>query len=413
MLKYKFITVGFVVIIVSLILYAVFSDVDSDVPNYRLAIVSRGPIAKTISASGTMKAIVTVDVGAQVSGLIKVLHADFNSEVEAGQVIARIDSAAFEAILSQAQAELAVVRANVAIQEASLKERQAELVGYRAMLSKEKKELVRKRSLLSRKSISSSEVDTALANSEQASAQVRAGLARVTKQKAQIELAHAQVLQEVAVVQQRKLDLEYTYIRSPVNGIVISRNVDIGQTIAASLQAPVLFQIAQDLAHMEVNINVDEADIGWVQVGQKVTFTVDSFPNRIFKGFVHQVRKAGQVVSNVVSYTVVANVDNVDHSLLPGMTANVNIIVSDRSSALKVPNGALRLRLSDDNGMSPLTGSSWVWVMNDSGRPRRVALVSGVSDGIDSEIVSGELKQGQKVIIGIAALASLESKQRQ
>ena len=411
--KYQFISAGLVISIASLILYLVFSDADSDAPRYRLAIVSRGPIAKTVSASGTLKAIVTVDVGTQVSGLIKVLHADFNSEVEAGQVIARIDSASFEVMLSQAQAELAVVRASVAIQEATLDERQAELAGYRAVLSKEKKELARKRSLLSRKLISSSEIDAVQANSEQASAQVRAGLAGVAKQKAQIELAHAQVLQEIAVVQQRKLDLEYTYIRSPVNGVVISRNVDIGQTIAASLKAPVLFQIAQDLTHMEVNINVDEADIGWVQVGQKVTFTVDSFPNRIFKGFVHQVRKAGQVVSNVVSYTVVANVDNADHSLLPGMTANVNIIVSDRNSALKIPNGALRLRLSDDKGMSPLTGSSWVWVMNNSDQPRRIPVVSGVSDGIDSEIVSGELKQGQKVIIGIAALASLESKQQQ
>ena len=411
--KYQFISAGLVISIASLILYLVFSDADSDAPRYRLAIVSRGPIAKTVSASGTLKAIVTVDVGTQVSGLIKVLHADFNSEVEAGQVIARIDSALFEVMLRQAQAELAVVRASVAIQEATLDERQAELAGYRAVLSKEKKELARKRSLLSRKLISSSEIDAVQANSEQASAQVRAGLAGVAKQKAQIELAHAQVLQEIAVVQQRKLDLEYTYIRSPVNGVVISRNVDIGQTIAASLKAPVLFQIAQDLTHMEVNINVDEADIGWVQVGQKVTFTVDSFPNRIFKGFVHQVRKAGQVVSNVVSYTVVANVDNADHSLLPGMTANVNIIVSDRNSALKIPNGALRLRLSDDKGMSPLTGSSWVWVMNNSDQPRRIPVVSGVSDGIDSEIVSGELKQGQKVIIGIAALASLESKQQQ
>jgi HlyD family secretion protein len=411
--KYQFITAGLVISIASLILYVFFSDADSDAPRYRMAIVSRGPIAKTVSASGTLKAIVTVEVGTQVSGLIKVLHADFNSEVEAGQVIARIDSALFEVMLSQAQAELAVVRASVAIQEATLNERQAELAGYRAVLSKEKKELARKRSLLSQKFVSSSEIDAAQANSEQAGAQVRAGLAGIAKQKAQIELAHAQVLKETAVVQQRKLDLEYTYIRSPVNGVVISRNVDIGQTIAASLKAPVLFQIAQDLTHMEVNINVDEADIGWVQVGQKVTFTVDSFPNRIFKGFVHQVRKAGEVVSNVVSYTVVANVDNADHSLLPGMTANVNIIVSDRNSALKIPNGALRLRLSDDKGMSPLTGSSWVWVMNDSGQPKRIPVVSGVSDGIDSEIVSGELKQGQKVIIGIAALASLESKQLQ
>jgi HlyD family secretion protein len=404
-LKFLFITAGFAAVIAALLIYGGFSGGDSDSPSYRLATVSRGSINSTVSASGTLKAVVTVDVGTQVSGLIKTLHADFNSKVEAGQVIARIDSAPFEAMLNQAKAELSMARGSVTMQEASLEEEKANLAGYRSALIEAKEELDRKRSLLSRNAVSSSAVNTALANYEQANAQVSAGLARLAKQRAQIEINRSQVLQETAVVQQKQLDLDYTYIRSPVNGVVISRNVDAGQTVAASLQAPVLFQIAQDLTRMEVNISVDEADIGRVHVSQKITFSVDTFPERIFEGRVHQIRKAGQEVSNVVTYTVVASADNLDHSLLPGMTANVTIIVSDRSAALKVPNGALRLRLSDQND-ARLASGSWVWVMDNSSRPQRVPVVSGISDGKNSEIVSGELKEGQKVIIGIAAPAS-------
>ena len=396
---------GFAAVITAVILYDGFSGANSNAPRYRLAAVSRGPIAGTVSASGKLQAVVTVDVGTQVSGMIKTLHADFNDKVEAGQVIARIDSAPFEASLSQAEAELAVAHASVAMQEASLQELEAELDGSRAALTEAKEDLRRRRSLLSRGVASSSTVDTALAKKEQASARVNAGLARMTKQKAQIDLARAQALQRTAVVQQRQLDLEYTYIRSPVNGVVISRNVDAGQTVAASLQTPVLFWIAQDLARMEVSISVDEADIGRVQVGQKVTFTVDSYPDRTFEGRVHQVRKAGQEIASVVTYTVVATADNIDHLLLPGMTANVTIIISEHGGALKIPNAAFFYRPWDASEMKTRSDSR-IWVLEDSSKPRPVAVVYGITDGNESEIISGDLKEGQQVITGVIALPS-------
>jgi HlyD family secretion protein len=210
------------------------------------------------------------------------------------------------------------------------------------------------------------------------------------------------VQQARAEVQQRQLDLDYTKIHSPVDGVVISRNVDAGQTVAASLQAPILFRIAEDLRRMEVNISVDEADIGKIREGQTVYFAVDSFLERVFEGRVHQIRKLGLNLSNVVTYAVVATVDNAEGRLLPGMTANVTIIVSQRDDALQVPQAALRLRLpgrSDDEGQG-----SWVWVFDEgeAGLPRREEVKTGIADGNSVEILAGDLSSGQPVIIGLA-----------
>jgi HlyD family secretion protein len=375
---------------------------------FRLEPVTRGSITKSVLASGTLKAVVTVDIGTQVSGMIKSLSADFNSEVKTGQVIARIDSAPFEARLTQAEAELAVARAQVTIQNALLAELEANLVGHRAVLVEAQKELARKRKLHTRGGIPESSVDTAQSTHEQSEATVKAGQAQLARQRAQIELAQAQVMQKTSVLQQRQLDLEYTFIRSSVDGVVISRNVDAGQTVAASLQTPVLFRIAQDLSQMEVYISVDEADIGWVEVGQKALFTVDSFPSRSFQGHVHQIRKVGRELSNVVTYTVVATAENRDQSLLPGMTANVNIIVNEDSDVIKVPNSALYFSPPDSVG-APLLSGSHVWVVGDSGKPRPVPIVLGISDGIDSEIVGGELQEGDKIINATAPQLSAES----
>lgn len=321
-----------------------FGGGDAAGPKYRLAAVERGAIAATVSASGTLSAVVTVDVGSQVSGLIKTLSADFNSEVTAGQTIARIDPASFEAKVSQAGAELAVAKANVSMQRATLGELQADIGGYRAASAEAKAELGRKRALFKRRVVASSAVDKALALHAQAAAKVGAGRAKLAKQKAQIDHARAQVMEKEAVLKQRQLDLDHTFIRSPVDGVVINRNVDAGQTVAASLQAPVLFTIAQDLTRMQVEVSVDEADIGRIRVGQAVAFTVDSFPGRNFHGKVHQIRKAGKEVSNVVTYTVVVTADNADQRLLPGMTANVTVIVGRRRDVLKVANAALRFQ---------------------------------------------------------------------
>lgn len=368
---------------------------------YRVAAITRGPLVNTISASGSLQAVVTVDVGTQVSGMIKTLHVDFNSRVEAGQVIAEIDSAPFEIRLSQAQAELAVAQARVAMEESSLQGLQAELKGLRATLTEAEADLQRKRSLQSDGSIvASSVVGAALVHREQASARLKSGLAGLAQQKAHIELTRAEAQQKSAAVRQRQLDLDYTYIRSPINGVVISRNVDAGQTVAASLQTPVLFWIAQDLADMEVSISVDEADIGNIRVGQRIYFSVDAYPGKSFEGRVHQIRKAGQEVSHVVSYTVIATADNTEQSLLPGMTANVTVVVDELENVLKIHNAAFFFRPWSPQEMRRRSDSR-VWVLDDAGEPKPVAIQYGVTDGSVSEVVNGDLTEGQNVIIGV------------
>jgi len=339
---------------------------------YRLAKVERGPIISTVSSTGTLAPVTTVQVGSQVSGQIRELYADFNSKVQEGQVIARIDPENFEARVRQADAELAVAHANVAIQRAALERTRAELENAfaalaaakaqteksRVVLVHAKRDLDRKRALHQQAIISKSQIDDADAAHDQAHAQFSAAEAQeqaeasmVLSRKAQLKMAQAQVEHALAQVKHReaalhnsKVDLEHTVIRSPLDGVVIQRNVDIGQTVAASLQAPTLFTIAQDLRKMQVDTNVDEADIGRIQVGQRVTFTVDAFPGREFIGEVEQIRKAPQTIQNVVTYTVVVSAENQDQQLLPGMTANVQVVIDERHDVLKVPNAALRFR---------------------------------------------------------------------
>lgn len=374
---------------------------DGRAPVYRSAEVTRGPIASTVTAIGTLRAVVTVEVGTQVSGQVKTVHADFNGEVAAGDVIARIDPAPFEALLREAEADHAMAGANVSVQLASLEALQAELAGLRAAETEARGELARQQSLRATSAASASAVAEAVAASEQARAAVQAAIARIAQQQAQIELARAQVLKAAAAVQQRELDLEYTFIRSPVDGVVINRSVDAGQTVAASLQAPVLFRIAEDLRHMEVNVSVDEADIGRIREGQPVIFTVDAFLNRSFQGRVRQIRKAGEQISNVVTYTVVVDTANADGSLLPGMTANVTIVVARREDAMQVSVAALRLQLPQ----APVdgTGESWVWRLQPGGGPQRIPVVAGITDGRSVEVRSDELRPGQYVVTGVVA----------
>lgn len=360
-----------VVVIVATIAY-MYAGSDGKTPTFRLARVQRGPIVSTVSSTGTLNAVITVQVGSQVSGQIKDLSADFNSEVQKGQVIARIDPENFQARVRQADAELAVARANVAIQRAAVERARAELENVRSALAAAKaqtekagvsvanarRDLDRKRALYKKAVISESHIDDALAAYDQAQAQFNSAEAQqqaqaslVGSRKAQLKMAQAQVKHALAQVKQReaalhnsKVDLEHTVIRSPLDGVVIKRSVDIGQTVAASLQAPTLFTIAQDLREMQVDTNVDEADIGRIQVGQRVTFTVDAFPGREFSGRVEQIRKAPQTIQNVVTYTVVVSAENQDQRLLPGMTANVQIVIEERRDVLKLPNAALRFR---------------------------------------------------------------------
>lgn len=313
-------------------------------PNYRLAKIERGTISNTVTASGTLKAIITVDVGTQISGQVKQLMADFNTEVKANQVIARIDPATYEAKVREADADVANSKGNVMLMEARLESMLSDTRQAKSVLELSKLDLARKKELLPSKAISQSSYDQAVAAHEQAEAKHQGMIAKEAEQKAQIEVAKATVQQKEATLAQRRIDLENTYIRSPVDGVVIARNVDVGQTVAASLQSPVLFTIAQDLKRMQVEVNVDEADIGRIRDGLTATFTVDSFPGRTFPGQVRQVRKAPKEVASVITYTVVVSTQNPDLRLLPGMTANVTFQIARRDNVAMIPNGALRFR---------------------------------------------------------------------
>jgi HlyD family secretion protein len=489
-----------------------------------------------VSATGTLNAVVTVLVGSQISGQIKELRADFNSVVKKDQVIARIDPETFEAKVRQARAELDAARAAVLNQQAQVERARADVENARAALAEgraqtaraqatsldARRDLERKRELFERQLIAKSERDTAQATSDSAGASVDAARAKERSLQAAIGAAEAQlkvaqaalasaaatVKQRAAALQQAQVDLDRTVIRAPVDGVVISRAVDVGQTVAASLQAPTLFTIAQDLTQMQVDTSVDEADIGRIRLDGPATFTVDAFPGRTFQGRITQIRKAAQVVQNVVTYTVVVSVGNPDGRLVPGMTANVKLVVAEKSDVLKIPNAALRFRPpgvegSDAQAPAPsparpgggagpggrpggqpsaeeirerLTGAlalsaeqqaildqilqdarqqmvalrgghvppeqrqqraqrireasrqkireiltpaqrekydqlqgegggaqGRVWVLGEDGKPRAVALRLGLSDGSATEVVAGDLKPGQDVIIGAAA----------
>jgi HlyD family secretion protein len=354
--------------------------------NYQIATVTRGPITQAVTATGTLNPVVNVQVGSQVSGNISKLFADFNSQVKAGQVVAQIDPALFQATVTQAEGDLA---------------------NAQAALELAKVNATRTQELFARKTSSQADLDQAMANLHQAEANVKIKQGALDKTRA---------------------DLDHCTITSPIDGIVISRNVDVGQTVAASLQAPIIFQIANDLTKMQIDANVAEADVGVLEVGQDVDFTVDAFPMRTFHGKVVQVRNAPITVQNVVTYDTVIGVSNADLKLKPGMTANVSIIVAQKDSVLQIKNAALRYRPAEaaPAGMNSVKAASGgptsrtpgdaqrgagrerrpsertVYVLS-GGRPRPVQIKTGISDGVVTEVIEG-LKEGDRVVT--AELAS-------
>ena len=311
---------------------------------YRLAKVERGPISAVVAASGTLNAVTTVQVGSQISGQVKEIHADFNTPVKSGQVIARIDPATFELRVNQARADLDAAHSAVAVARSGLAAQQAEIGRVKVALADAQRDLERKKSLVDKNYISPAELDKARTVFDSTREQLKAVQAQQRVSEAQVRSALATVKQRESLLKQAAVDLERTIIRAPVDGTVILRNVDAGQTVAASLQAPVLFTIAQDLRDMQVEAAIDEADVGRLRLAMPVSFAVDAFPRRGFSGEIRQIRKSPQNVQNVVSYTVVISASNPDLALLPGMTANVRIQVESRASALKLPNAALRWR---------------------------------------------------------------------
>jgi HlyD family secretion protein len=359
---------------------------------YRTAVVERGEITTTVNATGTVSAVTTVDVGSQVSGRIAALYADFNSVVKKGQIIAQLDSTFLSA---QVQAALA-------------NEEKAE-----AVVREDQRNLDRTQKLFQTNLASEADRDAVLAAYE----------SDVAGEK-----------QTQAALESAKTNLRYSTIRSPIDGIVISRSVDVGQTVAASLQAPTLFTIANDLRQMMIETSIDEADIGNIQNGQKATFTVDAFPDRPFTGTVTQIRLVPIIAQNVVTYNVIIAADNPDLKLMPGMTANVAIVVSHQENVLKIPNAALRFRPSmipgetgramsltavarptasirasdgaafSSDKLNPGTApSATVWILSPQGKPEPASIRTGITDGSFSAVAGGDLREGQQVIIGMNA----------
>jgi len=374
MLKKKKIIIGAAGILILIVIAVLVFGQKGNGPEFRTDPVTRGTIQQTVTATGTVNAVTTVLVGTQVSGTIKTLYVDFNSRVKKGQLIAQIDPSTFESQVQQAQANLFSAQANMEKAEAGLVDA--------------KRTFERNKELFSKNLIPRSDLDTADTNFQ--------------SNKALVNSAKAQIEQAKASLDYSKQNLAYTKIVSPVNGVVISRNVDVGQTVAASFQTPTLFTIAEDLTKMQIDTNVAESDIGVVKVGQDVEFSVDAYPDTTFKGKVWQIRQAPITVQNVVTYDVVIQVSNKDLKLMPGMTANVSLIITTRQDVLRITNAALRFRFSEKPaGASASTAEKKgpvVWVL-ENGKPKRVSLTPGISDGSYTEVVAGDLKEGQQLIV--------------
>jgi HlyD family secretion protein len=408
---------------------------------FRTATVGHGDINVAISATGNPNAVVTVQVGSQVSGTIMALYADFNTKVTKGELIARIDPAAFQAKVDQGQANLDAARAAVANAQAGVQKAQAGIQAANASVAAAVANVVKaqvaaqdakvkaarrvqlaKEGVLSQEDVDTAQAtyDTAAADQDAFVAQQRAAQDNVKVAQAELKVANtqladnqAQVKQFEAALRSTQIDLDHTYIKAPVDGVVVARHVDVGQTVAASLATPTLFEIAQDLTKMQVDTNVSEADVGRVRVGQPGTFTVDAYPGQVFKGAVTEIRKAPINVQNVITYDVVIGVSNPDLKLFPGMTANVKILVNQRPNVLKVLNAALRYHPASGTpppaaaakpGRKGAAPEQAVWNLDGSNNQQRVIVTTGESDGTYTEVTSGGLKDGDRVIV--AALAA-------
>ena len=313
-------------------------------PDYRFGKIERGSIVAAVSATGTVNPVTVVQVGSQVSGQLKEVLVDFNSVVKKGQIIARIDPDTFVLKVNQAMADLEAARATVLTQRANVSALQAEVSRAKVSMADSEREYQRNKTLFEKNFVAAAALDKAEFAYRTAQEQVKVTQAQLAVGESQVNNVVALVKQRDSALAQSKVDLDRATIRAPVDGIVVKKSVEPGQTVAASLQAPELFVIAQDLRQMQVDTSIDESEVGRIREGQPATFTVDSFPGRTFRGTVGQVRKAALVVQNVVTYTAVISTSNPNLELFPGMTANVRIVVDTRENALKLPNAALRFR---------------------------------------------------------------------
>jgi len=365
LLRHKWALVGMLALVAGAwFIYGNFFPGEELKNRYKTQAVDQGDIRQIITANGTLNPVVLVNVGTQVSGTVKALHADFNQSVTPGQVLAELDPPLFRAALAQSQANLLNAQANFTLAKA--KEARA-------------------RDLLAKNFISQTAMDEA--------AQA-------------FEAAQAQVVLARAQVERDSTNLHYSVIRSPISGVVVARNVDVGQTVAASFQTPTLFQIAKDLRDMQIDSSVSEADVGAIAVGDKVKFNVDAFSEREFIGKVRQIRLNPTIQQNVVTYNVVVAVDNEDGRLMPGMTAHVKILVAERKDVLRVPNAALRYKpvVSEEASAKKPVGKKSgdgpsVYRLGMDNQPAPVKLKIGISDGTYSEVLEGELKSGDALVV--------------
>ncbi len=423
-LKSKWTVIGALVIAVGV--FAAFDFGRTPSPQYFTAGVERGDIHDVVEATGTINAVTTVQVGSQVSGTIQKLAADFNSHVTKNQVIAEIDPSLFRGALLQAQADLQDGRANLAAAKAGLVKAQATAEQTAA-------DYQRNAALAKEGVVAQQQLDLAKANADTAQAGVSAAQAQVTQ-------AEAQVAQKAAAVSVAKTNFDHTIIRSPIDGTVVARNIDVGQTVAASLQAPTLFNIAQDLTKMQVYAATDESDVGQIKVGQPITFKVDAFPRDTFHGVVSQIRMNATTVQNVVTYNTIIDFDNPDTKLFPGMTAYVTIPVASATNVVKVPNGALRFtpdlkpdqmaaleqqagitakasaRQGKGQGAGKAAGASGpsqprpvdsaiVWKLTADKQLAPVEIATGITDHTFTEVAQvlhGSISQGEQLVVGSA-----------
>jgi len=404
-LKRKWLLLVLLLVAVGIVSGFAFSR--SPKPQYFTGTVQRGDIRTAVQATGTIDAVTTVQVGSQVSGTISNLNADFNSRVKKGDVIAEIDPSLFTGALLQAKADLQTARA-------ALSAANAELAKAQATASQATADYQRNAALAKEGIISAQQLDAAKATADSA-------VAAVNSAKAQVGSAAAQVQQKSAAVEVAQTNVDHTIIRAPIDGIVTARSVDVGQTVAASLQAPTLFTIAQDLTKMHVLAKTDESDVGNIKVGQTATFTVDAFPQQVFRGTVQQVRMNPTTVQNVVTYDTVVEFSNPDMKLFPGMTAYVTIPVAQAQNVLEVPNAALRFKpdvpsdqlnaLYAKNGIQAPVSKRGVQAQSDTailwkldGKDMQpVQIRTGITDHSSTEVaqvIAGALNQGDKLILG-------------
>ncbi len=364
-----------------------FWRAQADGPRYVTAAIAKGNIVRSVAASGTLNPVTTVQVGSYVSGTIQSLACDYNTKVTAGQLCAKVDPRPYQVVVDQSEANLASAQAQLQKDRASL--------AY-AKTNYERDQKLRKQGIVSQDVLDSdkSTVDQAVA---------------------QVAIDEATIKQRQSALEAARVNLDYTNIVSPVEGVVISRSIDVGQTVAASFQTPTLFLIAKDMTKMQVDTNVSESDVGGIKEGQKAYFTVEAYPDKQFWGQVTQVRQAPITVQNVVTYDVVIGVENPELQLLPGMTANVRVIIDTHENVLQVPLAALRYTPrggerkhaanGEQQGQEKHVPKPHVWLLQD-GKPKRVPVVTGLSDGTSTEVTADALQAGQPIIVKEAEAAA-------